>query len=65
MAGLVGRRLRKTQVSQQRVPNPVVDVAVCVRRAFAGAEDELAAAGFLALADERLVNRLGHVDFTL
>src|SRR5690606_24779809 len=65
VAGLVRTPPAQTQVAQQRVPNPVVVGARSVRRTFAGAEDELAAAGFLPLAEERLVNRLGHIDLTL
>jgi hypothetical protein len=47
-------------------PAAIVDVAVCVWRAFAGAEDELATFGFLPLTEELPGKPArGHIDLAL
>jgi len=44
MAGLVRASLAQSQMTQQRKPNPVVDVAVRKRRTFPRTEDKLTTA---------------------
>ncbi|MCY1307378.1 hypothetical protein D9M70_572960 [compost metagenome] len=65
MAGLVRASLAQPQMTQQRKPNPVVDVAVRKRRTFPRTEDELTTPCLLLLIEQGLVHRARHFDFAL